>query len=176
MKEQIIKLRQEGKTYRDIQQEVGCSLSTIAYYCGENQKEKSRNRQIQLRKNDKYVLSRKVDTYIGRVENNNIAYNKSYQKRDENHKNILNKLIENPVCYLTGRKIDLSDGSSYHIDHINPYTDSRDNSIDNAQLACRDANMSKSDMSLENYLKLCKEVLEYYGYDIKKITKKSSKN
>ena len=176
MKEQIIKLRQEGKTYRNIQQEIGCSLSTIAYYCGENQKEKSRNRQIQLRKNDKYVLSRKVDTYIGRVENNNIAYNKSYQKRDENHKNILNKLIENPVCYLTGRKIDLSNGSSYHIDHINPYTDSRDNSIDNAQLACRDANMSKSDMSLENYLKLCKEVLEYHGYDIKKITKKSSKN
>ena len=172
MKEQIIKLRQEGKTYRNIQQEIGCSLSTIAYYCGENQKEKSRNRQIQLRKNDKYVLSRKVDTYIGRVENNNIAYNKSYQKRDENHKNILNKLIENPVCYLTGRKIDLSNGSSYHIDHINPYTDSRDNSIDNAQLACRDANMSKSDMSLENYLKLCKEVLEYHGYDIKKITKK----
>ena len=171
MKEQIIKLRQEGKTYRDIQQEVRCSLSTIAYYCGENQKEKSKNRQIQLRKNDKYVLSRKVDTYIGRVENNNIAYNKSYQKRDENHKNILNKLIENPVCYLTGRKIDLSNGSSYHIDHINPYTDSRDNSIDNAQLACRDANMSKSDMSLENYLKLCKEVLEYHGYDIKKITK-----
>ena len=171
MKEQIIKLRQEGKTYRDIQQEVGCSLSTIAYYCGENQKEKSKNRQIQLRKNDKYVLSRKVDTYIGRVENNNIAYNKSYQKRDENHKNILNKLIENPVCYLTGRKIDLSNGSSYHIDHINPYTDSRDNSIDNAQLACRDANMSKSDMSLENYLKLCKEVLEYHGYDIKKIIK-----
>ena len=176
MKEQIIKLRQEGKTYRNIQQEIGCSLSTIAYYCGENQKEKSRNRQIQLRKNDKYVLSRKVDTYIGRVENNNIAYNKSYQKRDENHKNILNKLIENPVCYLTGRKIDLSNGSSYHIDHINPYTDSRDNSIDNAQLACRDANMSKSDMSLENYLKLCKEVLEYHGYDIKKITKKSSKS
>lgn len=176
MKEQIIKLRQEGKTYRDIQQEVGCSLSTIAYYCGENQKEKSKNRQIQLRKNDKYVLSRKVDTYIGRVENNNIAYNKSYQKRDENHKNILNKLIENPVCYLTGRKIDLSNGSSYHIDHINPYTDSRDNSIDNAQLACRDANMSKSDMSLENYLKLCKEVLEYHGYDIKKNNKKSSKN
>ena len=175
MKEQIIKLRQEGKTYRDIQQEVGCSLSTIAYYCGENQKEKSKNRQIQLRKNDKYVLSRKVDTYIGRVENNNIAYNKSYQKRDENHKNILNKLIENPVCYLTGRKIDLGNGSSYHIDHINPYTDSRDNSIDNAQLACRDANMSKSDMSLENYLKLCKEVLEYHGYDIKKIIK-SSKN
>lgn len=176
MKEQIIKLRQEGKTYRDIQQEVGCSLSTIAYYCGENQKEKSKNRQIQLRKNDKYVLSRKVDTYIGRVENNNIAYNKSYQKRDENHKNILNKLIENPVCYLTGRKIDLSNGSSYHIDHINPYTDSRDNSIDNAQLACRNANMSKSDMSLENYLKLCKEVLEYHGYDIKKNNKKSSKN
>ena len=121
-----------------------------------------------LEKNDRYVLSRKVDTYIGRVENNNIAYNKSYQKRDENHKNILNKLIENPVCYLTGRKIDLSNGSSYHIDHINPYTDSKDNSIDNAQLACRDANMSKSDMSLENYLKLCKEVLEYHGYDIKK--------
>ena len=50
MKEQIIKLRQEGKTYRNIQQEVGCSLSTIAYYCGENQKEKSKNRQIKKKK------------------------------------------------------------------------------------------------------------------------------
>ena len=173
MKEQILQLKQEGKTYRDIQQLVGCSLSTISYYCGENQKEKNKLRQIQLRKNNKYILSRKIDTYIGRVENNSIAYNKSYQKRDDNHKAILDKLIKNPICYLTGRKIDLSDGSSYHIDHINPYAESKDNSIDNAQLACRDANMSKSDMSLESYLKLCKEVLEYNGY---KITKKSSKS
>ena len=41
MKEQILKLRGEGKTYKEITEILGCGKSTIAYYCGENQKEKT---------------------------------------------------------------------------------------------------------------------------------------
>ena len=33
MKEEIIKLRKEGKSYRDIQKELGCSKSTISFHC-----------------------------------------------------------------------------------------------------------------------------------------------
>lgn len=33
MKEQIIKLRSEGKTYREIQQTLGCAMNTIAFHC-----------------------------------------------------------------------------------------------------------------------------------------------
>ena len=31
--EKIIKLRKEGKTYRQIQKELGCAKSTISYHC-----------------------------------------------------------------------------------------------------------------------------------------------
>jgi len=40
MKEQILKLREQGKSYREIQQELGCSKGTISYHLGEGQKEK----------------------------------------------------------------------------------------------------------------------------------------
>jgi hypothetical protein len=43
-KEEIFKLRSQGMTYREIQDKIGCSKSTIAYYLGEGQKEKVRER------------------------------------------------------------------------------------------------------------------------------------
>ena len=35
MKEEILRLRQEGKTYTQIQDILGCSKGTISYHCGE---------------------------------------------------------------------------------------------------------------------------------------------
>jgi hypothetical protein len=40
MKDQIIKLRLEGKSYSEIQKLIGCSKGTIAYHCGTGQKAK----------------------------------------------------------------------------------------------------------------------------------------
>lgn len=42
MKEQILKLRSEGKTYTEIKEILKCSKGTISFYCGEGQKEKYR--------------------------------------------------------------------------------------------------------------------------------------
>ena len=36
MKEKIIRLRKEGKSYRDIENELGCSRATISYHCKRN--------------------------------------------------------------------------------------------------------------------------------------------
>ena len=44
MKEQILKLREEGKTHSEIKELLGCSKSTISYYCGHEQREKTKNR------------------------------------------------------------------------------------------------------------------------------------
>jgi len=44
-KEQIFKLRSEGKSYREIQEILGCSKGTIAYHLGSGQKEKTRDNQ-----------------------------------------------------------------------------------------------------------------------------------
>lgn len=43
-KENILKLRSEGKSYRQIQNELGCSKGTIAYHLGEGQKNKTKDR------------------------------------------------------------------------------------------------------------------------------------
>ena len=41
-KAKILKLRAEGKSYRDIQKILGCSKSTIAYHCDGGKRKSSR--------------------------------------------------------------------------------------------------------------------------------------
>lgn len=48
MKESILELREQGKTYKEIVTILGCSKSTVSYHCGDGQKEKSKCR---LKKN-----------------------------------------------------------------------------------------------------------------------------
>jgi 5-methylcytosine-specific restriction endonuclease McrA len=45
MKEQILSLRKEGKTYREIQKIVNCSRSLISYYVNPEGKTKNRQRK-----------------------------------------------------------------------------------------------------------------------------------
>ena len=66
-KEQILKLRDNGYSYRDIQKEYGFSKGTISYHCGEGQKEKTKIRseksvpaRRELRSNFLYDLKSKT--------------------------------------------------------------------------------------------------------------------
>lgn len=49
-KEQILQLRSEGKTYDEICEITGAAKSTVSYYCGEEQPEKSLARARGYRK------------------------------------------------------------------------------------------------------------------------------
>lgn len=51
MKQRILELKAQGKNYKEIKEIVGCSKSTVSYYCGENQKEKARIRTFRNKKN-----------------------------------------------------------------------------------------------------------------------------
>lgn len=53
MKQEILKLKNDGLSYRQIQKRLGCSLSTISYYCGQEQKKKNRERQQRFREKNK---------------------------------------------------------------------------------------------------------------------------
>jgi hypothetical protein len=56
MKDKILELRAQGKTYLEIKAELTCSLSTISYYCNPEQKEKTVQRTRDKRsKNIKFV-------------------------------------------------------------------------------------------------------------------------
>ena len=74
----------------------------------------------------------------------------------------------NPHCYLTGRPIDLLKPKSYHCDHIIPVSKGGLASLDNLALACKDANIAKGNLSIDDFISLCKEILIHHGYNVYK--------
>lgn len=57
-KDSILKLRAEGKTYDEISLILECSKGTIAYHCGDGQKEKARKRRTVSRSKQADVLNK----------------------------------------------------------------------------------------------------------------------
>ena len=163
MGDKILKLRHKGYTYNQIRGELNCSKGTISYHLGKNQKEKAKQRNIRCRSGARDIVYRKLDLFFTRSKSKIIKYKKRTREYDLAYKKIAN----HPYCYITGRKIDLSDPKSYCLDHIVPYSLSGDNSLNNLGLACRDANQSKSDLTLNRFIDLCKEVLTNNGYVVK---------
>jgi hypothetical protein len=61
MKDKILKLREQGKTYTEIQNELGCSRSLISYHLNPSVKENSKNR---FRKN-RFSIREKLKMEFG---------------------------------------------------------------------------------------------------------------
>lgn len=68
-------------------------------------------------------------------------------------------------CYLTGKEIDIMT-DNYQLDHKIPIAKGGTNEISNMRPVLPYANLSKSDMTIEEYLNLCKTVLTNFGYKI----------
>ena len=62
-RDQILKLRAEGKTYKEIQEITGASKGTISFHCGKGQKEKYRKRNL-LSKSKRHPYENKVGNFI----------------------------------------------------------------------------------------------------------------
>jgi CRISPR/Cas system Type II protein with McrA/HNH and RuvC-like nuclease domain len=71
-------------------------------------------------------------------------------------------------CYLTGRIINILE-DDYCLDHIVPVSKGGTNDLKNMGITIPIVNASKSNMTVEEYLNLCKEVLEYNGYKVEKL-------
>jgi 5-methylcytosine-specific restriction endonuclease McrA len=181
LKEKIIELKLKGLSYNQIQKKLNCSKGSISYHCGVGQKEKSKIRVKKYRNQNKNILKKKIEGFHYRKnkENKEIQYkNKKIKEilksrimrfsRMENGKynklfnegQLLEKIGNEPKCYLTGRVIDLENPRSYNLDHIVPRTKGGDNSLENCGLACREANQAKHNLLLEDFIKLCKEVVQ----------------
>jgi 5-methylcytosine-specific restriction endonuclease McrA len=178
VKNQILDLRKQGLSYNKIQEILGCSKSAISYHCGKGQKKKKNDRQTKRRSNN--CLIQKVENFRNRkykhitygLENRDwrdilqikirgFSMNRKTKKVKQKFslQDLINKIGENPTCYLTGRSIDLSDGRSYHLDHIIPISKGGDNSLGNCNIACKEANQAKNNLSKDEFIQLCKEVL-----------------
>ena len=190
MKQDIFRLRSEGKSYRQIEKELGCSRSTISYHLGDGQKEKHHIRVNRLRTTGANI----VKTKLLRFKSVNKEQTKKLNKRRETVKKALKDkhydfitrnskmsqdgfsiqeaidfIGDNPICYLTGDKIDLLESKKYNFDHKIPASRGGDNSLSNLGICTKEANMSKNDMTVDEYLELCKKVLEHNGYKVDKL-------
>jgi 5-methylcytosine-specific restriction endonuclease McrA len=182
LKDKIIELRNLGYSYRQIEKIADCSKGTVSYHCSSGQKEKSIKRQIEKRA--KYPLDRKIENFcvdtkpsiLRKRKNNTLIrilnlklssffcnkkkeYNKSMAKFGR--KELLEKIGDNPKCAMTGKPINLWESSTYSLDHIVPRSKGGDNSLENCQLVCRQVNKAKTDMSVEEFIYLCEQVVKY---------------
>jgi len=176
MKEEILKLRSEGKTFNEIKEILKCSKSTISYHCSDEQKEKSKLRRQKRRKN---ILIGKTERFIYRKSKNINESIRKFQKRDNSikgyvnpnievtftWKDVLEKFGENTYCYLSGEKINLNE-DNYSLDHILPASRGGDNSLSNLGITHKVVNTIKSDLTPDELIEWCKKILEFNNYKI----------
>ena len=172
MKEKILTCKQEHPDwgYQKIADFVGCSKNTVKYHLSPEAKSQNYKRTKNNRKNISGILHRKHDNFncIGDWRKYQNTRGRNRMPSKFSIQELQQKLISNSSCYLTGRKINLLEPKTYQLDHQHPIAKGGDNSLSNCQLACKDANIAKHDMLLEDFLALCQEILEHHGYKISK--------
>ena len=98
---------------------------------------------------------------------------KEYYIKSFSYKDVLEKFGIKCRCYLTGKQIDLLNSQDYHLDHIVPLSKGGSCGLDNLAVACKEANQAKHNLTLNEFVFLCKNDLEYHGYHVSK--KRTSK-
>ena len=175
-KDKILKLRSEGKSYREIQSILGCSKSTISYHCGNGNEKKRVKSDIKKRK----PICKKVSSFKTRCSRANYkslrAKVKTFKRRSQSKGNKTNTIVNsisknytcqdviekfgnNPTCYLTGKPIDLEKPESYNLDHIIPASRGGTNDLKNLGLCIKEANQAKGDLLIDELRNLCEQIL-----------------
>jgi 5-methylcytosine-specific restriction endonuclease McrA len=175
-KDRILKLRAKGKSYREIQSILGCSKSTISYHCGNGNEKKRVKNDIKKRK----PICKKVSSFKTRCSRANYklfrAKVKTFKRRSKSKGNktntivnsisrnytcqdVIDKFGNNPICYLTGKPIDLDKPETYNLDHIIPASRGGTNDLDNLGLCIKQANQAKGDLLIDELHDLCDQIL-----------------
>jgi 5-methylcytosine-specific restriction endonuclease McrA len=191
-RDRILELRAQGKSYNEIVLILGCSKGTIAFHCGKDQKKKHADRSRKNREKS-HPYKKKIDTFFFnsrrsknktkqtkstidrliyakvhgfckiKVDNKEISMKTNFTVDD-----VINKFGKNPTCYLSGDSIDIYRSKTYEFDHIIPRSRGGTNDIDNLGICTREVNQSKRDMTPDEFINLCKKILEYNGYVVSK--------
>lgn len=169
MKEQIIELNRQGKTNSEIAKELNCSKSNVSYHLNQKTRDAAKKHKLE---SPTTKLIGKTNRFTSKLRMATSDFSRG-SKRDKQsttsfgYKDVISKNGENTVCYLTGRPINLF-VDDFQFDHIIPASKGGSNELDNLGITCKAANMAKSDLSVDELLDLCKEIITYNGYTITK--------
>jgi len=177
-------LRKQGLSYKDIQNTLKCSIGTISYHLGKGQKEKTKQRRKNVSRLT-YIHVKRTNTFTSRKPKTQRKLNPTptlthrqmskaisakaskFQKNAAfNYKDVHAKYGDHFQCALTGRPLSWNNPQEYEYDHILPIARGGTACLDNLQIVCTDANRAKNDLTEEEFLDLCKEVVLHAGYKV----------
>lgn len=156
MKKEILELRKKGKTYNEIKEILGCSKGTIAFHCGEGQKEKSYLRNKKNRNNFINYINKRIYFFQKR---DNRKFDKTREKTF-NTEDFLNKFGIKTKCALSGIEINLETDRNWDLDHIIPNSKGGDGSLENCQILLSSINRMKGDLIQDELIKYCKLIVD----------------
>jgi 5-methylcytosine-specific restriction endonuclease McrA len=159
MKDQIIELSNAGLTQEQIALQLGCCRSTVRWHTSESYRNRQKAR-VRTKKYRRNPLLAKVQNFQWTgPAGKNVTFS---------HKDVVEKFGWETKCYLTGRGLSLREPKTYHFDHVIPRSKGGPDTLENLGITCREANQAKSDLTVDEFLGLCREVLEHHGYEVKK--------
>ncbi len=159
--DKIIYLKSKTFNSKEIMKELNIdNKSKYYYYLHCEDKDFHLKRKLSADKHYKKITEKPYHSLIFKL-NKFKNKNRNPPVIDYNYLDVIKKLSDKPICYLTGRSIDLNDGKSYHLDHIIPASKGGTNELDNLQIACKYANYAKNDLSQNELFKLCIDILKH---------------
>ena len=188
-KNKVLELRSLGWSYNKIANELGCSKSTVSYYLSDTTKEKVKHRSKRWKSENTWQ-----DTLCHKLSNFRLRKNKDAKRtmcQDWNKKlrtavsTFRRSLSMKPnnnytykdvieyfggtivTCELTGQTIDLTK-DDYQIDHIIPVSRGGTNELENMAFVIPQVNLAKSNLTNDEFVELCKQVCEHFGYTVTK--------
>ena len=109
------------------------------------------------------LFRQKLKTFKRRSENTGNRSSTVVNSIEKNYscQDVINKIGENPICYLTGAKIDLNKPETYHLDHIIPASKGGTNDLHNLGICLKEANYAKNELLLDELYELCEKILAW---------------
>lgn len=183
-RQKVFELKEQGLTYTQIYKKLDISQSSLSYYLSKTK------RQTQLAykasKFKKFPILPKIERFRNAkcTINGRIKSKRSYELRlytavhgfkgrckipvkvPYGMNDVLEKLGQNPICYMTGKPIDLTQPDTYQLDHRIPVSRGGTNELDNLELCDATVNQSKYNMLPDEFIKMCKLILEHNGYEV----------